>query len=46
MRVIGYDNERGKGDHRHLGGREEAYSFVNPRQLIADFMADVKGIGL
>lgn len=44
-RVIGYDNERGKGDHRHLGGREEAYSFVNPRQLMADFMADVKGTG-
>jgi hypothetical protein len=44
-RVIGYDNERGKGDHRHLGDREEAYSFVNPRQLMADFMADVKGTG-
>lgn len=44
-RVIGYDNERGKGDHRHLGGREEAYSFVNPQQLMADFMADVKGTG-
>ena len=46
MRVIKYDIERGKGDHRPLGGREETYSFVNPRQLIADFMTDVKGIGL
>lgn len=45
-RVVGYDNERGKGDHRHLGDREEAYCFVNPRQLMADFMADVKGAGL
>ena len=44
-RVIGYDNERGKGDHRHLGGREEAYAFGNPQQLMADFMADVKGTG-
>ena len=21
-RVVGYDNERSKGDHKHLGGRE------------------------
>ena len=44
-RVVGYDNERGKGDRRHLGNREMAYSFVNPRQLMADFMADVEGSG-
>jgi hypothetical protein len=44
-RVVGYDNERGKGDHKHLGDREEAYRFVNPQQLMADFMADVKGVG-
>lgn len=43
-RVVGYDNERGKGDHKHLGDREEAYHFVNPQQLMADFMADVKGV--
>ena len=42
-RVVGYDNERGKGDHKHVGDREESYHFVNPQQLIADFMADVKG---
>lgn len=34
-RVVGYDNERGKGDHKHLGGREEAYRFVSPQQLSA-----------
>ena len=45
MRVVGYDNERGKGDHKHLSDREEAYHFVNPQQLMADFMADVKGVG-
>lgn len=44
-RVIGYDNERGKGDHKHLGDREEAYGFVSPQRLMADFMADVKGAG-
>jgi hypothetical protein len=43
-RIVGYDNERGKGDHKHLGDREEAYRFANPQQLMADFMADVKGV--
>lgn len=43
-RVVGYDNERGKGDHKHLGEIELAYSFVSPQQLMADFMADVKGV--
>ena len=40
-RWIGYDNEPGKGDHRHYGAREEAYLFTSPEQLIADFLADV-----
>jgi Family of unknown function (DUF6516) len=40
-RWIGYDNETGKGDHRHYGKRELAYSFTTPEQLIADFLADV-----
>lgn len=44
-RIVGYDNERGKGDHKHLGDGEEPYHFVSPRQLMADFMADVKGAG-
>ena len=43
-RVVGYDNERGKGDHKHWGDREETYRFVSPQQLMLDFMADVKGI--
>ena len=25
--IIGYDNERGKGDHRHYRDREEPYAF-------------------
>lgn len=44
-RMVGYDNERGKGDHKHLGDSEGPYRFVNPQQLMADFMADVKGAG-
>ena len=42
QRVVAYDNERGKGDHRHINGREELYSFTTPEALIADFLADVK----
>lgn len=41
QRRVGYDNERGKGDHRHFRGREEAYAFSTPEQLIEDFLADV-----
>jgi hypothetical protein len=37
-----YDNEPGKGDHRHYGEREEAYQFSTPERLIRDFMADVR----
>jgi hypothetical protein len=40
-RIIGYDNERGKGDHRHQRQREEAYCFTSMEQLIADFETDV-----
>lgn len=40
-RIIGYDNESGKGDHRHYRGREEHYRFESPEKLIADFLADV-----
>lgn len=41
MRVVGYDNERGKGDHRHVGKRELPYRFESIEKLIADFWADV-----
>jgi Family of unknown function (DUF6516) len=41
-RVVGYDNERTKGDHRHRDGREEPYLFVDVETLIRDFLDDVK----
>ncbi len=40
--VILYDNERGKGDHRHFGKSEKPYSFSTPDRLIADFGADIE----
>ena len=43
-RLVGYDNEAGKGDHRHYGDREEPYAFTSPEQLVADFLADVRRI--
>ena len=42
-RVIGYDNERGKGDHKHTGVLEVAYVFNNVPTLLADFKRDLEG---
>jgi hypothetical protein len=39
--VLRYDNEVGKGDHRHLGGEQLPYAFTTPEQLLADFWSDV-----
>lgn len=41
VRVIGFDNERGKGDHCHVAGRERVYRFVSVEQLVEDFIAAV-----
>lgn len=42
VRVVGYDNELDKGDHKHLAGEEVAYVFVGLDQLVADFLEDVR----
>jgi hypothetical protein len=39
--VLRYDNETGKGDHRHVGNAEERYAFVDADTLLADFWRDV-----
>ena len=41
VRVVGFDNERGKGDHCHIDGIELAYTFNGIEQLINDFIAAV-----
>ena len=38
---VRYDNERGKGDHRHLDGEERPYAFRGLEQLLSDFWRDV-----
>lgn len=40
--VVRYDNETGKGDHRHVGDVEEPYAFTTPDQLVADFFLDIE----
>jgi hypothetical protein len=39
---VRYDNERGKGDHRHLADKEEHYDFTSIDQLLDDFETDVQ----
>jgi hypothetical protein len=39
--VLRYDNEAGKGDHRHYAGKERAYAFSDPDTLIGDFQTDI-----
>lgn len=41
---IGYDNERGKGDHKHLGRSEHPYEFLGWEKLIDDFLADIAAL--
>jgi hypothetical protein len=42
QRLVGYDNERGRGGHRHIEDQEQPYSFSTPERLIDDFLADVR----
>lgn len=37
-----YDNEVGKGDHKHIGPNEYPYDFVDIDQLVVDFLQDVR----
>jgi hypothetical protein len=41
VRIVGFDNERGKGDHCHLDGQELSYTFAGVDQLVEDFIAAV-----
>ncbi|MEO3999021.1 DUF6516 family protein [Mesorhizobium sp. CAU 1732] len=43
-RVLGYDNERGKGDHRHRMGAEEPYVFTTIDALLEQFVRDVEAM--
>ncbi len=43
-RIVGFDNERGKGDHMHVGNRERPYVFTTVEQLVEDFIAAVDAV--
>ena len=42
--LVRYDNEFGKGDHRHYGETETPYGFVSLERLIEDFLNDVERV--
>jgi hypothetical protein len=42
--LVRYDNEKGKGDHRHIEAREELHNFRDVETLRADFIKDVESI--
>ncbi len=39
--MVRYDNEVGKGGHRHYKDREIPYKFVDVETLVDDFLKDV-----
>jgi len=43
--VLRYDNEAGKGDHKHIGTSEVPYRFVDMDKLLDDFWCDVENWG-
>ena len=42
--VLRYDNEAGKGDHRHTQTRELTYTFESPEKLVQDFLREARSI--
>ncbi|HUB97358.1 MAG TPA: DUF6516 family protein [Stellaceae bacterium] len=39
--VLRFDNETGKGDHKHVGAREVPYVFTGLEQLMRDFWREI-----
>ena len=44
-RLVCFDNERGKGDHMHISGKEYAYTFTDLEALLSDFFVEVGKLG-
>jgi len=40
--VLRYDNEAGKGDHKHIGEAQAPYFFTTLDRLVEDFWRDVE----
>jgi hypothetical protein len=43
-RLVLFDNERGKGDHKHIGEIESSYVFESIEKLTEDFMVEVRRV--
>ncbi len=43
-RLVGFDNEKGKGDHKHVLGTQSPYMFVSLETLLNDFRAEVEAL--
>lgn len=41
-KVLGYDNERAKGHHKHYKGKETKIEFKDPETLLTKFKEEVK----
>ena len=42
--LVRYDNEKGKGDHRHVGREEVPYAFKDVETLVKDFLTNITKI--
>jgi len=40
--LVRFDNESGKGDHKHIANQEEKYNFIDVETLVADFLAEIE----
>jgi Family of unknown function (DUF6516) len=40
--VLRYDNESGKGDHKHVDDQQMKYRLVSVDKLVTGFLEDVK----
>ena len=40
--LVRYDNESGKGDHKHILGREQPFQFHDVETLVADFLEEIE----
>lgn len=42
--IMRYDNERGKGDHKHIGEKEVSTHFTTIEKLIDDFFTEIEAL--
>jgi hypothetical protein len=40
--IVRYDSESGKGNHRHIKGKEKSYQFKDVETLVADFLEEIE----